>query len=656
MWKIIDKYILKGFLPIFVMAFMICWFIVVMQFLWMYLDELVGKGLGLWVVGQIIFYAAMSFVPMALPLGILLASLIFFGNIGERLELLAMKAAGISLYRILLPLFTIVVSLAIGLFVFENTYMIRSQVRMWTLIYSAKSAALELEIPEGAFYNGIPGYSIFVKHRDKKHKGRMEDVMIYDFNGGLEKTRIIRADSGRIAMNKDKTFITWRLYNGQSFQNLEENIDYRSAKPIPHARERFDYKEILVPFNANFKKQDDQNIGSLYVGKNLNQLELVIDSAAHLVDSIRTVSSQALSKLSTSQRYNRPFSCEVDTLAQEDKTLLTAEAFEQANLTINPDSIFKNMSLRDSLRVVRSASSNLSYIRSDASNSLYLDKSAYHTFRTNSQEWHRKFTFPVSCLVFFLIGAPLGAIIRKGGLGMPVVISVFFFIVYYIIDTLGNNLVRSESISVELGMWLSTIVLLPIGLFLTYQAVRDSSILNADAYANFFRKFLGLKEERKYVYKDIIIEEADYQKGKKEVAELKAKIIELLHSDLMKGRAWRLMTISKRELSLADGVADDLENLVNHLSNTKDIMLNAHLRDLPVLKKDFAWFFPQNKVLKLLMILMFPVSGTMAYILEKQIKHHKNSLSVVNALLDKIDLRLDSIIESQKNDLNEIEE
>ncbi len=645
MWKIIDKYIFKGFFPIFVMAFMICWFIIVMQFLWMYVDELVGKGLGLWVIGQIIFYAAMSFVPMALPLGILLASLIFFGNIGERLELLAMKAAGISLYRILLPLFTVVVSLAVGLFVFENTYMIKSQVRMWTLIYSAKSTALELEIPEGAFYNGIPGYSIFVKHRNKKHSGRMEDVMIYDYNGGTEKTRIIRADSGRIVMNHDKTFITWRLYNGQSFQNLDENVDYRSPKPIPHARERFAYKEILVPFNANFKKQDDKDIGSLYVGKNLKQLEVVIDSASYLIDSIRTASSQALSKLATSQRYNPDYSCEIDTLEQEQKTLLSAEDFQKANLLVNPDSIFENLSLRDSLRVVRQASSNLSYIRSDASNSLYLDQTAYRTFRTNSQEWHRKFTFPVSCLVFFLIGAPLGAIIRKGGLGMPVVISVGFFIVYYIIDTLGNNLVRSESISVELGMWLSTIVLLPIGLFLTFQSSRDSTILNTDAYANFFTKLLGLKEERKYVYKDILIEEADYSRGREQVRELREKINTLLASQFMNVALWRLWLLPKEDFRQFEDVSESLEEMVQHLSNTKDIMLNAHLKDLPILKKRFAWFLPDNKLIRLVLALVFPISLVLSLILRKQRKERKLALGLILELLDKIDLTLDKIID-----------
>ncbi len=626
-----------------------------MQFLWMYVDELVGKGLGLWVIGQIIFYAAMSFVPMALPLGILLASLIFFGNIGERLELLAMKAAGISLYRILLPLFTIVVSLAVGLFIFENTYMIKSQVRMWTLIYSAKSAALELEIPEGAFYNGIPGYSIFVKERDKKHQGRMKDVMIYDFNGGTEKSRIIRADSGRIVMNNDKTFITWRLYKGQSFQNLDENVDYRSPKPIPHARERFAYKEILVPFNAKFEQQDDKEIGSLYVGKNLKQLEVVIDSASYLIDSIRTASSQALSKLTTEQRYNIDYTYDRDTTAKKESTLLSAEDFQKATLIINPDSIFQNMSLRDSLSVVRQASSNLSYIRSDASNSLYLDKTAYRTFRTNSQEWHRKFTFPVSCLVFFLIGAPLGAIIRKGGLGMPVVISVAFFIIYYIIDTLGNNLVRSESISVEVGMWLSTMVLSPIALFLTYQASRDSTIFNVDAYANFFSRLLGLKEERKYVYKDILIEEADYQKGRLQVQELREKVQALLSSKLMNTSVWGLWFLSQDDFKALDKVSDDLEALVQHLSNTKDIMLNAHLKDLPILRKRFAWFLPEHKVLRLVLALALPISLCLSLILSKQRKERKLVLAIILALLDKIDLTLNKIIDNQQNDLNDIE-
>ncbi len=619
-----------------------------MQFLWMYVDELVGKGLELWVIGQVIFYAAMSFVPMALPLGILLASLIFFGNIGERLELLAMKAAGISLYRILAPLLGIVVFLSVSLFAFENTYMIKSQVKMWTLIYSAKSKALELEIPEGSFYSGIPGYSIFVKKRDKKHIGRMEDVMIYDFNGGTQKTRIIRADSGRIVMNKDKTFITWRLYNGQSFQNLDENIDYRSAKPISHARERFAYKEILVPFNANFKKKDDKDMGSLYIGKNLRQLETVIDSAALLVDSIRTTASNSLSELNISQRYQKVFrSSEVDSTMLTRNQALSAEDFQASELTINPDSIFNGLDVRDSLRLVRTASSYLSYVRSDASNSLYLDETAYHTFRTNSQEWHRKFTFPVACLVFFLIGAPLGAIIRKGGIGMPVVVSIAFFIIYYIINTFGHNMIVSQTISVELGMWLSTMVLLPIGLFLTYQATRDSTIFNTDAYANFFTKLLGIKEHRKFINKDILIKEADYSVGLEQTHQLQQSLNKVMTSELMNSKLIKLWTLDADQFSQINKLSLELEDLVSYLSDTQDIMLTAHLRDLPFIRPEFTQFLPKQKSLRLLLAICLPLSLPLSTIILRRRKVTKRTLSVSNQLLNKIDLALKTILSKQ---------
>ncbi len=618
-----------------------------MQFLFVYVDELVGKGLGIWVISRIVFYAALTVIPLALPLGILLGSLIFFGNMGERLELLALKASGTSLYRIFSPLSAIVLCCSVGLFVFENTYMIDAQVRMWTLIYSAKGAALELEIPEGAFYNGIDGYSIFVKNRDKKHAGRMNDIMIYDFNGSIHRSRIIRADSGRIVINNDKTFLTWRLYNGQSFQNLDEVEDYRSDRPITHARERFTYKELVVPFDMNVKLQDQKNFSNLYIGKDLNELEVVIDSAKYLMDSIRTKSSKTLSEQSVAQRYSQSFrSCELDSLYKPKNTVLTQEQFQESSLSINPDSIFNNLTVRDSLRIIRQASSNLSYMRSDASNSLYLDESAYHTFRTNSQEWHRKFTYPVACLLFFLIGAPLGSIVRKGGIGMPVLISILFFISYYIIDTFGRNMIAREVFSVELGMWLNAIILLPIGVFLTFQAGRDSTVLNVDAYRKFFARLLGKREQRTYIYKAVIIKEADYTQGLEELQLLKAKITRLLNSVLMQKGAWHVWFSSQKDRLFIDEVSDDLERLVDNLSNTEDIMLGSNLRDLPVLRKGFAAFLPKSKVLLLLLLVLLPISSLLYFILNKQVKEIRSSLKQIDKILDEIDVILNKKIDN----------
>ena len=284
--KIVDKYILRTFIPLFVMSFAVCWFIVVMQFLWRYIDELVGKGLSGFMLLKIIFYAALSFIPMSLPLGILLASLMTLGNLGERLELLALKASGIRLYRIIRPIMLLVVAMACGLFYFQNDLMIRAQVRMWTLVITAKYAAPEMEITPGVFYTGIPGYSLYAKSRDAG-TGLMHRMMVYDMSRGYLNPRIIRADSGRLVMDKSKKFLVLKLYQGQSFENIQTQSYNTVSEPVPYMLPHFDYSETFIPFDANIKMQDEGELSSMYVGKNLHQLQVSIDSIRPILDSTR---------------------------------------------------------------------------------------------------------------------------------------------------------------------------------------------------------------------------------------------------------------------------------------------------------------------------------------------------------------------------------
>ena len=285
-FKIVDKYILRTFIPLFVMSFAVCWFIVVMQFLWRYIDELVGKGLSGFMLLKIIFYAALSFIPMSLPLGILLASLMTLGNLGERLELLALKASGIRLYRIIRPIMLLVLAMACGLFYFQNDLMIRAQVGMWTLVITAKYAAPEMEITPGVFYTGIPGYSLYAKDRDAG-TGLMHRMMVYDMSRGYLNPRIIRADSGRLVMDKSKKFLVLKLYQGQSFENIQTQSYNTSTEPVPYMLPHFDYSETFIPFDANIKMQDEGELNSMYVGKNLHQLQRSIDSIRPILDSTR---------------------------------------------------------------------------------------------------------------------------------------------------------------------------------------------------------------------------------------------------------------------------------------------------------------------------------------------------------------------------------
>lgn len=613
MLKILDRYILKGFLPMLLMTFLICWFIVLMQFLWKYVDELVGKGLGAWVVGQTIFYAAMSLIPLSLPLGILLASLMYFGQIGERLELLAMKASGVPLYRIMAPIFTTVLTLAVGLLVFQNTYMITSQVRMWTLLYSARSAKPELEIPEGAFYNGIPGFSIYVGHRDKEiNAGRMHDIMLYDHKGGNEKTRIIRADSGRLLMDEGKTYLTWRLYKGQSFENMGVPTSYSDPKPSSFAKEKFSYKEIVIAFDANINIQDESNMRGRFVGKDLAQLKYAIDTSTLVIDSLREESARQLIDIIDKQTYSYSMPSRFDTT----KTVMAERARLLGSDTITTeirlDSILARSSLYDSLNIARTALSTLQQMANESENRLYVDKDAFFNYRTNRQEWHRKFTFPAACLVFFFIGAPLGAIIRKGGLGVPVIVSVLFFITYYIIDTFGHNMINTEKMGVIPGMWISTWVLLPIGAWLTWQATRDSASLNLETYNIMVRKLLGSGQGRKLAPATGVEVPADSATVERLWA-LEEDIKSLLSDPWVKGEGFTrnlsfetwLTHEANDRLSY---ITERLEAEVQQLSAGDDIMLRAKLQDLPKLPKHFASIGHSAFPVKRFMLLVYIVN------------------------------------------------
>lgn len=645
-FKILDRYILKGFLPMLLMTFLICWFIVLMQFLWRYVDELIGKGMSPWVIGQTVFYAAMSLIPLALPLGILLASLMFFGQIGERLELLAMKASGLPLYRIMAPLFATVGLLALGLFYFQNTYMITSQVRMWTLLYSARYAKPELEIPERVFYNGIPGYSIYVGQRDKLHEGRMLDIMLYDHKAGNEKTRIIRADSGRIVMDSGQKYLTWRLYKGQSFENMGTPTMVSDPRPTAYAKERFSYKEIVIAFDANFNVQDESEMSNRFVGKNLTQLNYAIDTTTRTIDSLRSAAARQLVEMVDRQvySYNLPSRYDTTKMAIEHRSRLLGSDTTSTKLTL--DSLMLSASLQDSLNMLRTALSSLQMMRSESESRLYVDKDAFFHYRTNRQEWHRKFTFPVACLVFFFIGAPLGAIIRKGGLGMPVIVSVLFFIFYYIIDTFGHNMINSEKMGVVPGMWISTWVLLPIGMFLTWQATRDSATLNFEAYIVFFKRLMGTARVRKVEYQAMVIEQVDYVSLERQLRSLLPATAGLLASEgISRGFSPKRLLLENWVYSpseeLMTEVYNKLESFVRGLSLSEDRMEVAKLQDMPVLMLRLVPIVlpdtPRYRWAIRIFNLILPLSLPILWILNSRRKTAQRDLLVVQRLLGELE-------------------
>ncbi|GHU75882.1 membrane protein [Bacteroidia bacterium] len=563
--KRLYTFMLQTFLPLFFMTFGICLFIVLMQFLWRYIDDMVGKGIDMLVLGEMFIYAALSLVPMALPLAILLASLMTFGNLGERLELLAMKSAGISLIYIMRPLIIFICFLSVGAFFFQNNAMPVVQVKLWSLIYSMRQKSPALDIPQGVFFNGIDGYNLYVRQKDNE-TGLLKNLMIYDYSQGFNNAMVMVADSGRLKMSADKLFLVLTLYDGEAFQNMRNQSPSAQVKEaVPYRRETFLNKEILIEYNANFARTDESLFSSQYIGKNLSSLQSSVDSMTVKLDSIKAYNGVTIYNSS----YKRSFSnaialAPIDTLVLNFDTIYQAETpSQQAGLLgrvkssiegAKQENIFKGASIGEESTKLR----------------------------RHIMEWHTKFTISFACLMFFFIGAPLGAIIRKGGMGIPVVLSVILFIFYYIINNIGSKMARDGVWEVWQGMWLSSAVLAALGIFLTYKAVNDSVILNADTYLNAIKNLIGKRASRKVERKEVIIFNPDYHAVYSRLGQLSQDACEYL----AKQKRW-LNYISFWQLggedTAAEKIVNEMENIVEELSNSDQILILNKLMDYPII-------------------------------------------------------------------------
>ena len=581
---------LQTFLPLFIMTFGICLFIVLMQFLWRYIDDMVGKGLGIPVLGEMFFYAALFLLPMALPLAILLASLMTFGNLGERLELLAMKSAGVSLIHIMRPLIITIGIISIGAFFFQNNAMPVVQVKLYSLLYSMRQKSPELDIPEGVFYGEITGYNVYVKEKNNQ-TGLLKDVMIYDYSKGFNNARVILADSGRLKTSADKLFLVLSLFNGESFENLSEGQTGSNNRKtaVPYRRETFSTKDILIDFDANFTRTDESFMQNQYMGKQLKDLQTSIDSMTVRLDSIKAINSKNVYDMS----YKKTFSKPKRELAQQAETGTgnTATVNETDSLTkisnepvkiINFDSLYKAEAPSGQAALLVRAKSNIESVKADYYfKAATLGDEAYKV-RRHLTEWHKKFTLSFACMVFFFIGAPLGAIIRKGGLGMPVVISVILFIFYYIIDNIGFKMARDGIWEAWEGMWLSSAILAPLGIFLTYKAVNDSVILNADTYLNAIKNFIGKRAGRKVEKKEVIIFNPDYAAMLPRLDKLAESCAEYLKSH----KRWlNYFTFWKQggKDHTAEQLATEMEGIIEELGNSDQNLVLNKLMDYPVI-------------------------------------------------------------------------
>lgn len=466
----IDAYILKRFLGTFIMTFLIVIFILLMQFLWKHFADMVGKGIGWDVLAEFFLYAITTLVPLALPLAVLLASLMSFGNLGENFELTAMKSAGISLFRIIRPLIVFITLLVVGAFFFSNNVLPITNNNLYTLVISIRHKSPELDIPVGEFYSGINGVNLYVRSKDER---MLKDLMIYDFSGGFNNASVMVADSGFIELTADRKYLLLTLFQGESFENFKkQNMSYTNS--IPYSRETFGYKELLYEFDSDFNRYDESLLQDQHISKDLKALQQSIDSIQKLID-VRSV--EQVREMVQTKFFGREYRPDI-----------ALEIGPEVELTrYNPDSLFLSIEKQSREQAVSTARQRAQTMRDHLQyNKMLLGEPQMYLNRHKS-EWHRRFALSFACLIFFFIGAPLGAIIRKGGLGFPMVVSVVMFVIYYIIDLTGLKMAREGIWESYQGMWLSTAILFPIGVFLTYKAAVDASLFNRELYDRFFR-------------------------------------------------------------------------------------------------------------------------------------------------------------------------
>ena len=566
--KKLDIFICKQFGMLFLGTFFICLFVLMMQFLWRYVDELVGKGLTIEVLAQFFWWMGLMMVPQALPLAILLSSLITFGNLGESSELTAIKSAGISLTRTFSSLVVVSCLISATSFVFQNNIGPYSTIKLSQLLVSMKQKNPELEIPEGVFYDGIPNSNIYVQKKDVK-TGKFYGIMIYRMSNSYEDSEIILADSGMLQTTAEKQHLLLTLWNGEWFSNQAQEVGRDAAAPF--RRETFLEKKTLIDFNGDFDMTDAALFSGDARGKGLAKLYRDLDSLQHNNDSIGRVFYNEVQM----SYYNTSGLSRTDTLAA---------IKEAGKKTFNVDSAFARLNNDGKRSVLGIARSQVQAVDADLEFKAMVTEDANRMIRQHKIEMYKKFVLSLSCLIFFFIGAPLGTIIRKGGLGIPVIVSVLVFIVYYILDNSGYQMARRGIWAIWFGELLATMVLVPLAVFVTYKANKDSAVFNFDAYRNLLMNLLGMRQKRNIMAKEVIINEPDYWCD----AELLSEVTERAQAYV---EAHRLKTAPNVKRVFFEYQADNemeeinrlLETAIDDLGNTRDKAILNLLNEYPVM-------------------------------------------------------------------------
>lgn len=614
--KKLDIFIAKQFLQLFVGTFFVCQFVLMMQFLWRYVDELIGKGLSMEVLVQFFWYMGLMLMPQAFPLAILLSALITFGNLGESSELTAIKAAGISLMQAFRSLIAITIFITIGSFFFQNVVTPSANMSFAQLLISMKQKSPELEIPEGIFYDGIPNCNLYVQKKDLE-SGKLYGVMIYRMNGSFDDAAIILADSGMLQSTAEKKHLVLTLWSGEWFENMRSQ-EFGQAN-VPYRRETFSQKRIVLDFDADLNLIDAGALSNNERGKSIERIRHDIDSMNAVYDSIGRAYYNDMRRNSLHAYLSKKDSLRV---------------FKQvAESPVSIDSLIKREGPEGELRAISSALSRMRFLLTDMDFKGMITSDGDRLIRLHQIEAINKFTLALSCLIFFFIGAPLGAIIRKGGLGIPVIISVLVFIIYYILDNTGYRMSRGGMWAIWFGKGLATAVLTPLAVFFTYKANNDSVVFNIDVYRNFFQKLFGIRQKRHIFRKEVIIEDPSYPADAEILRHIstEAETYDRQHHLLRAPSVIR--TFFKYEPDHAiERICEELEKVVEDLSNTRDkVILNA-LNMLPIMS-DKAHTRPfEKKWLNIMAAIIFPL-GALLYVRmwRYRLRLHRDLKAVQNA-------------------------
>lgn len=567
--KKLDLFIAKQFGLLFAGTFFICQFVLMMQFLWRYVDVLIGKGLSMEVMAQFFWYMGLFLVPQALPLAILLSSLITFGNLGESSELTAIKSAGISTMRTFRSLIVISVVVCFCSFYFQNYVGPSANMKMAQLMISMSQKNPELEIPEGIFYDGIPNSDLYVQKKDMD-TGKLYGIMIYRMTGSYEDQAIILADSGMLQTTADKKHLLLTLWSGEWFENMQSQ-ELGASASIPYRRETFADKRIVLDYDGDFNMTDAAALSNNAKAKSLSQLTSGIDSLSMTYDSVgRSIYDDAQRMYYRIPKVNKRDSLVAVKLAQ--------------GKTYHFDSIYNKLTKDQKLSAVNMALSSVQSEVTELNFRSMITSDGDRLLREHYIEMINKFTLALTCIIFFFIGAPLGAIIRKGGLGIPVIVSVLVFIVYYLLDNTGYRMARGDMWTVEFGKGLAPAVLIPLAGFVTYKANRDSMVFNIDQWKAVIMKALGWRTKRHVYGKEVIIEDPNYLEDRQLLLNMNDDIRRYVEEHRLKSLPNVVQVFFRYQPDHeVERISDELEKVIDDLTNTRDKVLLNELNNYPVL-------------------------------------------------------------------------